>query len=73
VKVYRVELLIIDHDGVGDEIETVIENVRYPNHCIYPHVMRIESRDIGEWSDEHPLNSRATMEDEYARLFPVRK
>jgi hypothetical protein len=31
-KVYKVELLIIDHDGLGqDEITSVIENTRYPN------------------------------------------
>lgn len=69
MKVYRVELLIVDHDNVGDEIPTIIEQQNYPNHCISPNVMEIESKDIGEWDDENPLNNKNTMKSEYERLF----
>lgn len=69
-KAYKVELLIIDHEQIGiDEIWRVIENTKYPNHCITPDVKRISGESIGEWSDEHPLNHKATALAEYERLF----
>lgn len=72
MKAYKVTLLVIDFDELGqDGIEEEIENVRYPNDCLYPTVMAIESRDIGEWSDDHPLNHHATQESEFERLFGV--
>ena len=53
----KVTLCVVDHDDIGPvEIRRVIENQRYPNRCISPNVMEVESRDIGEWHDEHPLN-----------------
>lgn len=68
-KVYRVEVLVVDHDGLGaDGIKEVLENQRYPNWCISPYVMSAESRDV-EWSDEHPLNQRTTMRDFFLGLF----
>ena len=70
MKAYKVTLLIIDFDGLGDsEITNVIANTHYPNHCINPLVRNIVSRDIGEWSDDHPLNRGDTVESEYKRLF----
>lgn len=70
MKAYKVELLIIDHDEMGgDGIKDVIENVKYPNYCIAPEVKQINCVDIGEWNDDHPLNSYATSDDEYKRLF----
>ena len=70
MNVYKVELLIIDHDGLGAEgIREALEETRYPNRCIMPHVKNIESRDIGEWTDEHPLNKRSTADAAYKELF----
>ncbi len=70
MKAYKVTLLIIDTDDIGgEEIRDVLEQARYPNHCISPSVKLVEERDIGEWSDEHPLNQRATAAAEYERLF----
>lgn len=57
VKVHRVVLLVVDHDNVGaSRIDSVLESTRYPNRCIAPRVVRVETREI-EWSDAHPLNS----------------
>ena len=73
MKAYRVEVLIIDIDECGSEgITTIIENTKYPNYCISPMVRRIESKDIGEWHDEHPLNQPDGCMDEWRRLFPER-
>jgi len=72
MKAYKVEILVIDFDEVGgEEIKEVLENTRYPNHCIDPHVMSIVEKDIGEWDDEHPFNLSHTMHEEYARLFGI--
>lgn len=70
MKVHKITIMVIDHDGVGpDEAAAVLKAARYPNRCIYPHVMGVESRDIGEWSDSNPLNRASTMRDEFARIF----
>ena len=70
MKVYKVELMIIDFYGLGArEITTEIENTRYANHCISPEVMRITEKDIGELKDSHPLNSISHRTDEYDKLF----
>ena len=71
MKAYKVEILIIDFDGMSqDEVESVIENTKYPNRCVSPNVMSIEEADIGEWHDDHPLNQCDKMKDEYAKIFP---
>jgi hypothetical protein len=70
MKVYKIELFIIDHDECGpDEIKLVIENARYPNRCISPDVKAISICDIGEWDDDHPLNKTAICEAEYKKLI----
>ena len=70
MKAYKVEVLIIDHDDIGREaIHKVLENTRYPNRCISPQVMNIEEREIGEWTDNHPLNFINNIKEEYIQLF----
>ena len=68
-KVHRVEVLIIDHDDLGvDGVRLEMENVRYPNHCLSPDVVRIDTREV-DWDDEHPLNHRDTKDAAYLALF----
>lgn len=70
MKVFKVELMILDFDKVGeDEIVTLIEQVRYPNHCLHPKVMSIENKEIGRWNDDNPLNCYDTMQLEFNKLF----
>lgn len=70
MKVYKVELLIIDHDRVGvNVIIGELENTKYSNRCMFPHVMYTEEKEIEEWYNEHPLNYRNQMEEEYNKLF----
>jgi hypothetical protein len=69
MKVYKVELMIIDHDEVGEDIKSVIEDQKYPNYCIYPEVMDIKCREIGEWTDDHPLNDSETSLEFFKQLF----
>jgi hypothetical protein len=70
MKAYKIELLIIDHDEIGQaEIKDVLENTKYPNYCISPDVKKIIEADIGDWTDENPLNRLSSCETEYERLF----
>lgn len=70
MQAHKIEILIIDLDEIGaDEIKSVLENTRYPNRCISPEVKSIKTVDIGEWDDDHPLNSFDTADAEYKRLF----
>lgn len=70
MKAYKVELLIIDHDGLGEKgIREELENTEFANHCMHPTVMKVTPKDIGRWDDDHPLNCYDTMESEYNRLF----
>lgn len=70
MKVYRLEILVIDYDKIGETaIREAIENANYPNDCIAPKIKKVDSRDIGEWSDDHPLNLRSSQDQEYKRLF----
>lgn len=70
MQVIKLEVMILDMDGLGaEEIKSVMENQRYPNHCISPYVRKMDVREIGEWSDEHPLNHRDKKDAEYVRLF----
>lgn len=71
MKIHRVVLLIVDSDDLGatSTIEN-IENVRYPNRCLSPRVMKIETKEV-EWSDDHPLNHSNTMHREFNRMFDI--
>jgi hypothetical protein len=73
MKAYKVELLIIDFDGMGaGDIEATLENTKYPNHCFDGlSVKSVVEKDIGEWNDEHPLNQTDKCEDEYLRIFGI--
>ena len=70
MKAYKIEILVIDFDGLSEEgILREIENARYANDCITPQVKEITCRDIGQWTDDHPLNKQVTSEEEYRRIF----
>ena len=70
VKVYKVTLLVVDHDRLGEgETRDVLEHTKYPNHCIGPVVMDVQTAEV-EWSDDHPLNT-GKQAQAFAELFPV--
>lgn len=69
IKVFRIEVLVIDMDGCGaDGVRDALENARYPNRCISPDVKSIEEREV-DWHDNHPLNHRDKCDAAYAELF----
>jgi len=70
MQVMRLVVTVIDFDELGaGGVRDAIEHARYPNRCISPNVMAVDVRDIGEWSDDHPLNNSKTASDELRRLF----
>lgn len=70
MKVHRVVMMVVDHDEVGDRLQEVLESVRYPNRCVDPNIMQIDTREV-EWSDDHPLNSTvgSVADKAFAELF----
>jgi hypothetical protein len=69
VKVYKVTLMVVDHDGIGpSDIKCELEHTRYSNHCMSPRVMEVESREV-QWTDNHLLNYQTTEAQEFWRLF----
>jgi hypothetical protein len=71
-KVHMIMLLVIDHDDIGAaEAKVILENQRYPNHCMAPRVIAIDTREV-EWSDDHPLNQTRSMQDAALALFAAR-
>jgi hypothetical protein len=66
MKAHLLQVLIIDHDHLGvDEVERVLEDASYPNHCIAPSVVKSQSAEI----DDNPLNHNDTQAEEVDRLF----
>ena len=66
MKAYKVEVLVLDNEQLGeDSIKYLLENVKW----VYPKIMSIQSKEIGEWDDDHPLNKKDEAEQYYQELF----
>lgn len=65
MKAYKVELLVLDFENIGVCEETFREDFEY----FISRVMSIQSKDIGEWDDDHPLNQRDQSRQFYEELF----
>jgi hypothetical protein len=63
MKAYLVTVLVVDHDEVGSGLQEIIENTKYSNRCINPRVIDLLEAEIGEWDDDHPLNTRKKDKD----------
>lgn len=73
MKVYKLEVMIIDQDvdSIEDAIY-IIDETRYPNH-INVKAITCKEADIGEWDDDNPLNDPDTTKQEMDKLFPMSK
>lgn len=70
MKAYKITLLFLDFEDIGpQEAKSLIENARLPSRIDPGTVMDLQEADIGEWSDDHPLNKRATMSEAFRALF----
>jgi hypothetical protein len=71
MKIYKLEVLIIDEDvSSREDAIDLINDTQYPNHTNVEAVTCSEA-DIGEWHDDHPLNYKDKTLAEMDRLFPV--
>lgn len=53
MKMYKIEVLFVDHENIGEEkIRSLIET----NNSIKVKVKRIESEELKNWYDVHPMN-----------------
>ena len=68
MKVYKLEVMIIDEDVecIQDAIH-IINETRYPNHTSVIAVTCKEA-DV-DWYDEHPLNYKDTIKQEMDIIF----
>jgi hypothetical protein len=63
VKAHKIEVYVVDFEGYGsDEYVNVIEGNRYLRGA---RVGTVQTIDIGEWDDDHPLNLCSTDPGEY--------
>ena len=70
MKAYKLEILIIDNEDRGiDNIKEIIESNRY----VYPQILECNEFDIGEWSDDHPLNHSATQKEYISKFMNGQK
>ncbi len=66
MKAIKVELLVIDSEGFGaEEVARTLASNKY----ISAQVLSTQEVDIGEWSDEHPLNKLDSYAAEADRIF----
>ena len=65
-KVYKMTVLVIDHDDMGEEeTREVIEHHRH----LFASVMDVQTTEV-EWDDDHPLNTGKRAQA-FAELFPA--
>ena len=71
MKVHQVVVTVIDFDDLGAEGVRcqMLESMSEAYTSMSPIVRSVKTVDIGEWSDDNPLNRHATTEDELRRLF----
>jgi hypothetical protein len=70
VKVYKLVVQVIDFDRLGlQEAIWNLENGRFANRCIAPLVVSSEEKDIGEWYDDHPLNTLDPEHKAFGQIF----
>lgn len=68
MKSYKIEIIVNDYDDIGvDEIKTIIED---HSKYIAPMVLDVKEMEVGEWSDDHPLNSRKFAKSYVDKVFP---
>lgn len=61
-KLYRLTVYVCDVNDLGQKsVVDVIENNR---HFTLVDVTKIEAADLGEWSDDHPVNMRGCNYEE---------
>jgi len=66
--VHKIEIYVTDHQSTHSiaEIKDLIEDHPY----LFLSCGRVESKDAGEWDDNHPMNQRSTNKKTYFDSLP---
>ncbi len=67
MKLFRAVLYTLplnEKGATAENLKSILQNLRYPE---FLHVERVDTTDIGEWSDDHELNKRGA---DYSKYFP---
>jgi hypothetical protein len=68
-KVYKMTIMIIDHDRDGAELlAKILENTRYANDCMSPKVDSVQEVTV-DWHDRHELNYPDKWRNAFRKLF----
>ena len=68
MKVHKITMFVVDHQGLG--AEGCVEELECTrNDYVHPYALAVETVDIGEWRDDHPINITETMRDAATELF----
>lgn len=66
MKVHRLEVLVVNsEDFPEDNVIYEVENSRW----VSIEVKKIETREVKDWDDDHPLNQPETHNQAYQDLF----
>ena len=66
MKVYKIEITVFDNEDLGeDEVQELLTNNRHLNIG----VVKLQSKDIGDWDDDHPLNRNDTFDKAWEELW----
>lgn len=68
MKIHRITCLVIDPNNPNtpaQEYADMLENCKHVN----PSILSVESAEIGEWHDDHPLNHAATRDAAIVAAF----
>jgi len=71
---FKVEVLIIDANDENIKESDITTEIEFSCEVgnAFCKVMKVTEKNIGEWSDDHPLNG-LEMEEEYRKLFGEKK
>lgn len=65
MKAYKLELIVVDHSGIG--LGEILNSLDYFDYSF--DITETQEADIGEWSDDHPLNLGSTSTEEKRKYF----
>ena len=70
-KIFKISAYIVDYLDEFDDNQRVADYLEYitQNDDIILKHPQIESADIGEWHDDHPLNWRCCPKEECEKYF----
>ena len=60
MKAHLITVLVIDHEDAGHESCAQLVAI---GGCVNAYPIETKTADIGEWSDDHPLNQTSILND----------